>query len=132
MADRRCRAVVSPPPQARIGVLAAPSGSPDEGQVVALQIRRPAGDGPAGQDLLQALGRHRGGPRHGQRGHSQGVGQIHAMHPRLHQARGHKLIQPHRPKEAGPMVSGGVVLIASRAWVNVSLTLSRMVAGVCP
>src|SRR5829696_3083030 len=36
------------------------------------------------------------------------------------------------PKNPGPMVSGGVALIASRAWLNVSLTLSRMVAGVWP
>ena len=36
------------------------------------------------------------------------------------------------PKKPGPMVSGAVVLIASSACLNVWLTWSRIVAGVCP
>ena len=60
------------------------------------------------------------------------IGQVHAVYPGLDQPGGHELIQPHRPEEAGPDGIGGVVLIASRAWLNVSFTWSRIVAGVCP
>jgi hypothetical protein len=94
-------------------MLAAPSGGLDERQVVALQIRRTPGDGPAGENLIQHLGRHRGRPRHGQQGRPEGVGQVQAVHPSLDQPGGHELIQPHRPDEARPEGIGGVVLIAS-------------------
>ena len=112
-------------------MLAATSGRPDEGRVISVQISWPAGDGPAGQDLIQHLGRHRGRPRHRQQGHpSASAGSM--PYPGLDQPGGHELIQPHRPEEAGPDGIGGVVLIASRAWLNVSFTWSRIVAGVCP
>ena len=113
-------------------MLTAASSGPNERQVVALQISRPPGDGPTGEHFVQDLGRHRGGPWHAQRGRPQGIGQVHALHPGLHQPRGHELIKPHWPEEARPNGLGGVVLIASMAWANVSRTLPRIDSGVCP